>query len=127
MAEKTKILLVDDEQDILTGIKSVLEKKGCQVFTALESDAALVIFEKEKPQVCILDVHMPDSKLDGVGILKEIRKTDRKTYCIMLSRVDDQERIEAARSAQANRYVMKPLSLPELLKLIEEAGGRQNG
>ena len=127
MAEKTKILLVDDEQDILTGIKSVLEKKGCQVFTALESDAALVIFEKEKPQVCILDVHMPDSKLDGVGILKEIRKTDKQVYCIMLSRVDDQERIEAARSAQANRYVMKPLSLPELLKLIEEAGGRQNG
>ncbi len=127
MAKKVKILLVDDEQDILTGIKAVLEKKGYPIFTALESDAALAIFEKEKPQVCILDVHMPDSKLDGVGILKEIRKTDGKAYCIMLSRVDDQERIEAARSAQANRYVMKPLSLPELLKLIEEAEGRENG
>ena len=85
MAGKLKILVVDDEQDILVGIKAVLEKKGYAVFGAPESDTALEIFQRETPQICILDVHMPDSRLDGLGILKEIRKTDNKTYCIMLS------------------------------------------
>lgn len=127
MAEKTKILVVDDEQDILVGIKAVLEKKGYAVSGALDSDTALNMFRREKPQICILDVCMPDSRLDGLGILKEIRKTDKKTYCIMLSRVDDQAKIDEAKSSQANRYVMKPLSLPELLKLIEEAEGVKNG
>ena len=127
MMEKTKILVVDDERDILIGIKAVLEKKGYSVFGAPDSDTALEILQKEKPSICILDVYMPDSKLDGLGILKEIRKTNKETYCIMISRVDDQARIEEARNAQANRYVMKPLSLPELLKLIEEAEGRKNG
>ena len=127
MMEKTKILVVDDERDILIGIKAVFEKKGYSVFGAPDSDTALEILQKEKPSICILDVYMPDSKLDGLGILKEIRKTNKETYCIMISRVDDQARIEEARNAQANRYVMKPLSLPELLKLIEEAEGRKNG
>lgn len=122
MADKAmKILIVDDEEDILVETKDIFEKKGFIAFAACESDAALSIFKKEKPDVCILDVHMPKSRLDGIGILEEIRKLDQSSYCIMLSRVDDEDKVEAARRLGANRYVLKPIDFPELLGLVGEA------
>ena len=122
MADKpVKILIVDDEEDILVETKDIFEKKGFLAFAASESDTALIIFKKEKPDICFLDVHMPKSKLDGIGILEEIRKLDKASYCIMLSRVDDEDKIEAARRLGANRYVLKPIDFPELLRLVSEA------
>lgn len=119
--ESKKILIVDDEEDIVIETKDILERKGFTVFTALESDAALDIFQKEKPQIYILDVHMPKSRLDGNGILEEIRKVDKNCYCIMLSRVDEKDKIEEARRLGANRYVLKPINFPELLELVNAA------
>lgn len=116
-----KILIVDDEEDLLIDTKDILEHKGFVVFTALESDAALDIFRKESPQIYILDVHMPFSKLDGNGILAEIRKLDKLAYCIMLSRIDEKDRVEEARRLGANRYALKLITFPELMELIDEA------
>lgn len=120
-SEPKKILVVDDEEDIVIETKDLLERKGFRVFTALESEAALDIFQKEKPEVYLLDVHMPKSRLDGNGILREIRKLDKTAYCIMLSRVDEQDKIEEARRLGANRYVLKPINFSELLELVNEA------
>lgn len=116
-----KLLIVDDEEDILSETKEIFKKKGFAVFAAPESDAALDIFRKESPRICILDVHMPKSRLDGIGVLEEIRKLDKASYCIMLSRMDDEDKIEAARRLGANRYVLKPIDFPELLQLVNEA------
>ncbi|HAH20188.1 MAG: hypothetical protein A2Y00_10390 [Omnitrophica WOR_2 bacterium GWF2_43_52] len=120
-SKKIKILLVDDEKDILIETKEIFEKRGFLVFTAAESDSALSIFQKERPRICLLDVHMPQSRLDGIGILEEIRKIDKTSYCIMLSRVDDEKRIDEAKRLGANRYVLKPLDFTELLQLVNEA------
>jgi DNA-binding response OmpR family regulator len=119
-AEKTRILIVEDEEDILMETKEILEKRGYSVFTALNSDAALPIMQQAKPQVYILDVHMPKSKLDGIRILEEIRKADTRAYCIMLSRIDEADKVESAKRLGANRYVLKPIEIPSLLELIEE-------
>ncbi|MDP2941057.1 MAG: response regulator [Candidatus Omnitrophota bacterium] len=119
--EFKKILVVDDEEDILIEARDILEKRGFTVFTALESESSLDIFRKEKPPICILDVHMPKSAMDGIRILEEIRKLDKNCYCIMLSRVDEQDKIEAARSLGANRYTLKPIDYPELLELVNDA------
>ena len=116
-----KILIVDDEEDILFETKDIFEKKGFTAFAASESDTALAVFKREKPDICFLDVHMPKSRLHGIGILEEIRKLDKASYCIMLSRVDDEDKIEAARRLGANRYVLKPIDFPELLRLVNEA------
>jgi len=120
-SEPKKILIVDDEEDIVVEFRDILERKGFKVFTALESDAALNIINKEKPEICILDVHMPRSKLDGNGVLEEIRKADKNSYCIMLSRVDEKDKIDEAKRLGANRYVLKPLDYPELLELVNDA------
>lgn len=116
-----KILVVDDEEDIVTETKEILEKKGFSVFTALDANSGLDIFQKENPNICILDVHMPKSTMDGIKILEEIRKLDKNCYCIMLSRVDEQDKIEAARSLGANRYTLKPIDYPDLLELVNDA------
>ncbi|MCM8797297.1 MAG: response regulator [Candidatus Omnitrophica bacterium] len=116
-----KILVVDDEEDIVIETKELLERKGFTVFTALESNSGLDVFRREKPQICILDVHMPKSPVDGIKILEEIRKLDKNCYCIMLSRVDDQDKIDAARNLGANRYTLKPIDYPELLEIVNDA------
>jgi DNA-binding response OmpR family regulator len=121
MPEPIKILVIDDEEDILIETKEILEKKGFNVLTALDSDKALELFQKERPKICLIDIHMPKSRLDGVEVLEEIRKLDKTSYCIMVTRVDDKDKIEAAKKFQANRYVLKPFNYHDLLKLIEEA------
>lgn len=121
MPEPIKILVIDDEEDILIETKEILGKKGFNVFTALDSDKALELFQKERPRILLIDIHMPRSRLDGVEVLEEIRKLDKTSYCIMVTRVDDKDKVEAAKRLGANRYVLKPFDYHDLLKLIEEA------
>lgn len=117
---RTKVLIVEDEEDILTETKEILEKRGYTAFAAINSDLALPIAQQERPQVYILDVHMPKSRLDGLKILEEIRKFDTSAYCIMLSRIDDADKVAQAKRLGANRYVLKPIEIPSLLELIGE-------
>jgi len=70
--EKQKILLVDDEVDILEFISYNLEKDGYQVFTAQNGVDAIRIAEKKIPDLIILDVMMPE--MDGIAACEEIRK-----------------------------------------------------
>ena len=126
MAQNIKLLIVDDEEDILVETAEILEKKGYTVFKAIDSTQALEIIPREKPNIYILDIHMPKSRFDGIRILEEIRKTDKTAYCIMLSRVDEQDKIEAARALGANRYILKPIDYPDLLALINEAAQAVN-
>ncbi|MBI5144792.1 MAG: response regulator [Candidatus Omnitrophica bacterium] len=118
--EPLKILIVEDEEDILIETKDIFEKKGFVAFTAIDSSEALEIFQKERPRVCLLDVHMPKSKLDGIGILEQIRLVDKSCICIMLTRLTDKDKVDAARRLGANHYVLKPLDYHELLKLIDD-------
>lgn len=120
-ARDIRLLIVDDEEDILIESKEILEKKGFDVFTAIDSGQALEVIKKEKPNIYILDIHMPKSELDGLRILEEIRKADKASYCIMLSRVDEKDKIDTAKALGANRYILKPIDYPELLGLIDEA------
>ncbi|MFO0321164.1 MAG: response regulator, partial [Bacteroidota bacterium] len=66
-----KILLVDDEQDILDFLSYNLNKEGYQVFTALNGRDALEIAKREIPHLIVLDVMMPD--MDGIDTCREIR------------------------------------------------------
>jgi two-component system alkaline phosphatase synthesis response regulator PhoP len=75
-SEKTKILLVDDEPDILEFISYNLNKEGFEVFTSNNGRDAIKIAVKEKPELIILDVMMPD--LDGIETCRVIRE-DRKS------------------------------------------------
>jgi DNA-binding NtrC family response regulator len=77
-----KVLIIDDERNILDSLSGILEDEGFSVLKATDGKEGLAIFEREAPDVVLLDVWMPE--LDGIQVLKEIRtrKDDAKVVVI---------------------------------------------
>ena len=117
--DEKKVLIVDDEEDICLSLKEIIERKGGKVFASIRAEDAWEIFQNEKPTSCILDLHMPYSKFDGLELLQKIRDVDQNVTCLILTRMED--KMELAKEKGANGYFIKPLDMEELNRLIEEA------
>ncbi len=104
-----KILLVDDEQDILDFLSYNLNKEGYQVFTALNGRDALKIAKKEVPHIIVLDVMMPD--MDGIDTCREIRlipSLKDVMITFLSARNEDYSQI-AGFEVGADDYITKPI------------------
>lgn len=123
-SEKIKVLVVDDEEGIVDFAQKMLVLKGYNAFGAKDSDKALEIFKKENPEICLLDVHLTYSPLDGVEILEEIKKINPKTECIMVSRITDEEKINKAKKLGALDYLLKPVDANDLVAAVNKVAGR---
>ncbi len=109
-----KILIVDDEKDILEFLSYNLEKEGYQVSTALNGVLALDIAKKIKPDLIILDVMMPE--MDGISTCSELRKipeTQNSLILFLTARSEEYSEL-AGFNAGADDYVTKPIK-PKLL------------
>lgn len=118
-SEKTKILLVDDETDILEFISYNLNKEGYEVFTSNNGRDAIKIAIKEKPELIILDVMMPD--LDGIETCRVIRETaELKNVLIafLTARNEDYSQI-AGFDAGADDYINKPIKPRVLISRVK--------
>lgn len=129
-----KILLVDDDPDILDAVSMILESQGYQVVTACDGIEALANLKAEKPDMMILDLLMP--KMDGFAVCKELQDPRWSKYknmpILILSSVREEAsrrryELETGLELNVDDYVEKPLS-PDLLvervrRLIEK---RQN-
>lgn len=115
---KIKILVVDDEEDITHFTAKILQYDGFTVFKALDGSQALDIFAKEKPQICLLDVHLGYSKIDGMEVLEKIKSSDPNVECIMITRITDHETIAKAKSFGVKDYLLKPLAMEDWLKKV---------
>jgi len=120
---KIKVLVVDDEKDITYFTARILEYDGFTVFQALDGAGALEIFHKERPQICLLDVHLGLSEIDGLDVLKEIRETDKSAECIMITRITDHETQEKAEKMGVKHYLLKPLAMEAWLEKVHEVAG----
>ena len=112
--DKIKILLVDDEPDIIEILSYNLKKEGYQVFSASNGEEALVQVEKVKPHLIILDVMMP--VMDGIETCEIIRKDKRHLETIIMflsARSEDYSHV-AAFDVGADDYVNKPIK-PKVL------------
>lgn len=112
----TKILVVDDEIDVCDFVKHFFEERNFRTFTALSGEEALRILKKEKPDIILLDIRM--KKMDGIETLKRIREIDKDVKVIMVSAVDEQDKMKICRKLGASKYVTKPLVLEELEKVV---------
>jgi two-component system alkaline phosphatase synthesis response regulator PhoP len=124
--ENNKILLVDDEPDILEFISYNLTKEGFEVFTSNNGKEAIKIAMKEKPQLIILDVMMPD--LDGIETCRVIRETpDLKHTLIafLTARNEDYSQI-AGFDAGADDYINKPIKPRVLVSRVKALLRRSN-
>ncbi len=114
-----KILVVDDEDDILHFLELVLREKGYDVVTASGGHEALTKAQLERPDLVLLDIMMP--QMDGWEVLKLLR-VDEETADIpvaMLSaRTEAKDRVQGLQEGAID-YICKPFSLQELLGKIE--------
>ena len=121
---KRKVLVVDDEVDICEPMKAILEREGCQVFTALKSEEAWDIFQRERPEACSIDIHMTDSAFDGLELLRKIREIDKDVLCIMFTVEEEKEIIEEAKRLGVSMYREKPVTVEEYHDLIKLLVGK---
>lgn len=116
---KLKILLVDDEIDILEFISYNLEKEGYTVFTAQNGVEAIKQAEKHQPHLIILDVMMPE--MDGIAACEEIRKIpslNNTVIAFLTARGEDYSQI-AGFEAGADDYIAKPVRPKVLISRVK--------
>ena len=112
-----KILVVDDERDICDFVKNFFGERGYEVLTAASGDEALALAKSESPELVLLDVRMKG--MDGIAALKHIKDHDRNMKVIMVTALDDQERMDEAKRLGACDYITKPLALDYLEQAVE--------
>src|SRR6266403_4513826 len=113
-----KILLVDDEPDIIEVIQDRLEAYGFTVVTAGTGLEALKKLSVEKFDGVFLDVKMPE--MGGIEALQEIRKRDKKIPVIIITASSTRDAAIEAIAKGANEYVLKPFAWEELKAKIEK-------
>lgn len=113
----TKILYVEDELFLGKIVRESLESRGFEV--VMEGDGAKVLdlFKKTKPEICILDVMLPNK--DGFTIADEIREVDEDVPIIFLTAKTQTEDVVKGFSLGGNDYIRKPFSMEELIVRIQ--------
>lgn len=118
-SRKTRILVVDDEPNIVQTLKDRLEMNEYCVETASNGEEGLRIAQEKTPDMILLDVIMPI--MDGHEMLEKLRQTDwgRDISVIMLTARSQAQDIARARACNIDDYIIKPFDLSELLEKIE--------
>ncbi|MBE99112.1 response regulator [Flavobacterium coralii] len=115
-----KILIVDDEPNIVMSLEYTFKKNNFEVFIARDGQEALDILKSHLPDVVILDVMMPH--VDGYATLEQIKKEERLNGCrvIFLSAKNKDSDIEKGLALGADRYMTKPFSIKKLVEQVNE-------
>ncbi len=114
----TRILIVDDEPNILATVAPLLRARGYEVFSAMSGRAALEAVEQDKPDLIVLDLGLPD--IDGVEVCRQVRETLNVPILVLSARGAEGDKVGAL-DAGADDYVTKPFGAEELLARIRAA------
>jgi DNA-binding NtrC family response regulator len=113
------ILLVDDDVDICNNMSDILTDQGFRVETAYEGLTALKMVQRQLYDVVLLDLKMPG--MDGLTLYREIKKVQSGTVAFLITGYASGATLREARAAGAWQVLPKPIDLPRLLRLIDEA------
>ena len=120
LSDRKKILVVDDEEDILHFLELVLREKGYEVVTAGGGHEALTQAQIERPDLVLLDIMMP--QMDGWEVLKLLRVDEETSHipvAMLSARTEAKDRVQGLQEGAVD-YICKPFSLKELLSKIEQ-------
>jgi DNA-binding response OmpR family regulator len=106
-----KILLADDDRDLVDMLRFILQREGYTIVTAFDGEVALRVFKAESPDLIVLDLSMP--RLSGFEVLQEIRRAS-KVPVIVLTCLGDEDHLVSALERGADDYLAKPFRLREL-------------
>ena len=110
-SKTTLVLIVDDDIRMLRMMKRMLELEGFQTITANSGEAALKVFEKETPDLVLLDIMMPD--MNGYNVCQHLREFSDVPIIMVTAMGDDKQKVEGL-DIGADDYVTKPFSASEL-------------
>ena len=116
-----KILLVDDEPNIIMALEYTLRKNNYDIFIARDGREAIVLSEKLQPDLIILDIMMPN--VDGYEVLDYLRQHEAlkdKTQTIIISAKQKESDVQKALSLGAKEYIKKPFSMKKLLSTVTD-------
>jgi two-component system, OmpR family, alkaline phosphatase synthesis response regulator PhoP len=119
-----KILVVDDEAQIVKVLKAYLEQSGFQVATAADGKAALTAFQREKPDFLILDLNLPG--LDGLDVCRAVRRQSNIPILMLTARVEETDKLIGLELG-ADDYVVKPFSPREVVARVRTIFRRADG
>ncbi|MGG5254808.1 response regulator [Neobacillus sp. SM06] len=109
---RNKVLVVDDEQSIVTLLRYNLEQAGFEVITAMDGEEGRRLAETESPDIIVLDLMLP--KLDGMEVCKQLRQKKNMTPILMLTAKDDEFDKVLGLELGADDYMVKPFSPREV-------------
>ena len=125
LKQQLKVLVVDDQRTSRMLIRDALDQLGIQqVAFAVDGEEGLQMMMSTPSHIVISDFNMP--KLDGLQLLKAIRAygPTKKTPFIILTGRGDRELVQKAAASGVNNFLVKPITVPVLLKTIEAVVGR---
>lgn len=115
--KKIKVLVADDEEILRKLVVDFLKKDGYEVVEASNGREALLIAQGESPDLCILDVMMPE--INGIDVCRRIKESPNPIPVLILTAKDrDEDQIEAF-NAGADDYISKPFSLPIMVLRVK--------
>ena len=115
------ILIVDDERDIRELVADILKDEGFATRTAANSDEAVTALNDEEPALMILDIWLKDSRMDGIDILKQVKRNNPDVPVIIISGHGNIEIAVAAIKQGAYDFIEKPFNIDQLMVVINRA------
>ncbi len=117
-SKRFKVLVVDDEPEILELLQYNFNKKGLEVAIARNGQEGLEMIEQDPPQIIVLDIMMP--VMNGIEMCRQLRQHEqfKNIPILFLSATNDDMLILSAMSAGGNHFVSKPIRLNLLFELV---------
>ena len=112
---KYKILIVEDDRNILSMIQTVLETNGYQVLTAQRCQQGILMLASHVPDLVVLDLGLPD--MDGEEFIRITRRSSMIPIIVLSARTDERDKVSAL-DLGANDYITKPFGTAELLARV---------
>src|SRR5699024_10947491 len=104
MNNKYKILVIEDESNIRSFVKTILDTNGYQVLTAGSLSQGLMVYSSHYPDLVLLDLGLPDE--DGLSFIRKIRQTDSTPILVLSARTQERDKVLALDTG-ANDYITK--------------------
>ena len=123
MGEK-RILIVDDDEALITSLSAVLQSEGYTIDAARSGNEAITMATTNSYDAMIVDIELPD--IEGTDLLKRLPVQAAKAVKIILTGHPNMDKVVTALFRGADAYVLKPVSPNELLKVVEQKLAVQN-
>lgn len=117
MGKRSKILIVDDDENIRNTVKAILEDEGYFVDTAASGGEAIQKTQKTTYNIALLDIRLPD--MEGVELLKLIKEGVPRTRKIMVTGYPSMQNAINALNKNADAYLIKPVDIENLLATVK--------